>query len=131
MNKMERLYKDFPELLNGVYIECNQGWAKILEDAFVELDTLRRRDVEIYIEQIKEKYGTLRLYLQGPSEAQEIAQKAESLSTKTCEVCGERGFPQSGGWWRTLCVEHLTDQDTIAKAKQTLREEKLKKLEIT
>lgn len=59
---------------------------------------------EYKIFQIKEKFGTLRWYDNGVSEAgHALVHEAEKESAKTCEECGQPGTIRSGGWYRTLC----------------------------
>ena len=61
--------------------------------------------------QVKEKFGSLRFYVDGivrPDHRAAIA-FAESLSVRTCEVCGARGKQRGGGWIRTLCNTHAME----------------------
>lgn len=54
--------------------------------------------------QVKEKFGTLRFYINGAStEVHNIISKYENLSYKICEDCGSAGEQRTGGWIRTLC----------------------------
>lgn len=56
------------------------------------------------VQQIKEKFGTLRLYCDNVDERTEgIIEMAEAMSAKICEVCGSNGERRKGGWIRTLC----------------------------
>lgn len=60
----------------------------------------------VRFDQIKEKFGGLRVYFSGGDEYVEgLVGMAESFSYKTCEVCGNRGKPNEGGWITTLCDE--------------------------
>jgi NADH pyrophosphatase NudC (nudix superfamily) len=55
-------------------------------------------------DQVKEKYGGLRLYFSGGDEyAEGLVSMAEAMSYKICEVCGNAGKPNKGGWISTLC----------------------------
>jgi hypothetical protein len=84
-------------LQNG-FIECNSGWFGLLETFLKEL-TPEQRSSEVH--QIKEKFGTLRIY--GSFEVQEIARKYEVLSAEICEISGQPGtLHKSGGWFKTL-----------------------------
>ena len=61
----------------------------------------------VKIAQVKEKFGTLRFYVDGADEFVHGAiWLAESLSGTICEECGKPGTQRSGGWVRTLCDEH-------------------------
>lgn len=57
--------------------------------------------------QIKEKFGTLRFYYDGgDDEISGMVRMAESMSSATCEECGDRGETRGPGWIRTLCEVH-------------------------
>lgn len=65
----------------------------------------------VKIEQIKEKFGTLRFYYQGGDDfVHGAAWLAESLSGIICEECGAPGERRSGGWVRTLCDKHEAER---------------------
>ena len=59
------------------------------------------------IQQVKEKFGTLRFSV-SPSDnvTNALISMAESLSTITCEDCGNRGTLRHGRWLRVLCNQH-------------------------
>jgi hypothetical protein len=84
--------------LNNGYIECDPGWNALLEQFLREL-TPEQRSSDIH--QIKEKFGTLRIY--GTIEVEQIARKYETLSATTCEISGQPGtLHKNGGWLKTL-----------------------------
>lgn len=58
------------------------------------------------VEQVKEKFGTLRFYCPGNDRIWNLVRMAERLSAVTCEKCGEYGKVRGGGWTRTLCNKH-------------------------
>lgn len=61
---------------------------------------------DITISQIKEKFGTLRFYIYGGSDAiDKLIDTAEDLSSVTCEQCGQSGELRDNGWLFTLCDE--------------------------
>jgi len=77
------------------------GWIPILDDLAADLYALGWTGK---VAQIKEKFGTLRFYLDGGTEAlYERVSQAEQLSAVTCEVCGAPGELRGGGWLKTLC----------------------------
>jgi hypothetical protein len=79
-------------------IECGSGWFPLLERFLTELSP-RQRSNDVH--QIKEKFGTLRIY--GSLEVETIAQKYEILSAMTCEVSGKAGsLHKKGRWLMTL-----------------------------
>jgi hypothetical protein len=59
------------------------------------------------LDQVKEKFGTLRFYYTGGDDyISGMVRMAESMSGVTCEECGAPGEQNDGGWIRTLCEEH-------------------------
>lgn len=60
------------------------------------------------IRQIKEKFGTLRFYIDtDDKKIQAWADFAEALSARTCEECGAPGeVRHSSGWVHTMCDIH-------------------------
>jgi len=62
--------------------------------------------------QVKEKFGTMRFYVDGGTpEMHNYIEFAEAMTSRTCEVCGDRGKSRSGGWVRVLCDKHSREQD--------------------
>ena len=61
----------------------------------------------VLIDQIKEKFGTLRFYyLGGDDVIGGMVRMGESMSEVTCEECGNVGKRRSGSWIKTLCDQH-------------------------
>lgn len=59
------------------------------------------------VDQVKEKFGTLRFYSGVTDDIQKYIYLAERLSEVTCEVCGKPGELQSPrGWYSTVCKDH-------------------------
>lgn len=87
-------------------IECGPGWRTIIEQCCEEIGRRQQhtgRD-DFAFTQIKEKFGSLRLYHYGGDEYIEgVIAMAEAMSSKTCESCGKPGETNSGGWLSTLC----------------------------
>ena len=71
------------------------------------------------IAQIKEKFGTLRIYVDNFSEKYStVIDYAEQMSEVTCEECGNAGKTYEMDWFKTLCKEHAIKrygQDKIQK----------------
>jgi hypothetical protein len=93
-----------------VYRQCGAGWNSLI-------DPLVKRCTELggIVDEIKEKYGTLRFYFTplGPAADglwdafQDIVDQAEHESHWVCELCGKRGYGMRKGiWLKTLCNEH-------------------------
>ena len=68
---------------------------------------------QVTLDQVKEKFGTLRFYYTGGDDVIDgMVRMAESMSGCTCESCGntaERG--SDGGWVRTMCQPCLTQRE--------------------
>jgi len=81
------------------------GWFDLIWELSEKLEQI---DPDIRAVQVKEKFGTLRFYIDGCSgETFKVAyaeiSEAESRSAKTCEDCGKPGKLRGSGWYRTLC----------------------------
>ena len=62
---------------------------------------------QVTLDQVKEKFGTLRFYYQGGDDyIRGLVSMAESMSGVTCEECGKPGTQTPGGWIKTVCIEH-------------------------
>jgi hypothetical protein len=60
--------------------------------------------------QVKEKFGGLRFYVQAATdEHYNYISFAESMSYRTCEVCGAPGERYTDGWHQTLCEVHAKE----------------------
>ena len=94
------------------YYSKRLGWENEKVDEFVKKDLekqtfreeWRKPPTQLVFTQIKEKYGTLRVYYNGGDEyCGGIIAMAESMSAVSCEDCGVPGKMRDGGWIRTLC----------------------------
>lgn len=63
---------------------------------------------QVVANQVKEKFGGLRFYYSGGDNyIRGLVDMAESISYRTCEVCGALGETVSlGGWYSTRCEAH-------------------------
>jgi hypothetical protein len=62
---------------------------------------------EIYVDQVKEKFGRLRFYLSKEDDVMHgMVSMAEHMSGQICETCGNRGETRGGSWMVTLCDMH-------------------------
>jgi hypothetical protein len=85
-------------------IECGDGWFDILYEMCLEIRDANPSE-DFKFTQIKEKFGTLRIYEQGATEeVYNIITKAEDKSASTCEDCGSKEATTRGKYWvSTLC----------------------------
>lgn len=76
----------------------------IKKDFSIEIIEEDERYFPVKFDQIKEKFGGLRIYYSGgDSYIHGAISMAEEISYKICEVCGNSGKPNKGGWIVTLC----------------------------
>jgi len=67
---------------------------------------------QVTLDQVKEKFGTLRFYYQGGDDyIRGLVSMAESMSGVTCEECGAPGDRGGDGWITTLCETHRQERD--------------------
>ena len=100
-------------------IECGNGWYDIIsslcwmikqrEDNIENKNKYIQSSEEYFsvkFDQIKEKFGGLRVYFSGGDDYVEgLVSMAESFSYQVCETCGQKGKPNKDGWISTLCEE--------------------------
>jgi hypothetical protein len=62
---------------------------------------------QVTLDQVKEKFGTLRFYYTGGDEyIRGMVTMAEAMSGTTCEECGNPGQRRGHGWIYTACDTH-------------------------
>jgi hypothetical protein len=67
---------------------------------------------QVTVDQVKEKFGTLRFYYSGGDDVIDgMVRMAEAMSAVTCEKCGNVGRRRGAGWISTLCDEHSKEED--------------------
>ena len=101
--------------------ECGDGWFQILDSLMGNIQhhidwnnknfekgyTQYKQVPQVTLDQVKEKFGTLRFYYTGGDDVIDgMVRMAESMSAVTCEQCGSPGTT-GGQWWiSTLCHTH-------------------------
>lgn len=141
----KKLFKKYPEFFSGkdlplteslmsFGIECGDGWFDIIVEfcsflyemgkrwSFCDYDKKTKKDKEpeskdrwFRFTQIKEKYGTLRLYYTTNSKTYDDMANimgiwADWKSENTCEVCGDKGSLNTGDYWlKVRCTKHKKD----------------------
>lgn len=96
--------------------ECGDGWFGLLDGTLSLLDRYAsQHQTDVYLTQVKEKFGALRIYTRGGDKYTElIIDIAELVSETVCEVCGERGASWSNqGWISVRCAEHCMEIPTM------------------
>jgi hypothetical protein len=75
---------------------------------------------QVVVEQVKEKFGTLRFYYRGGDDyVRGLVRMAEAMTSYTCEDCGSPAKTGGQGWLRTICT-------TCEDARETRRAEYMK-----
>lgn len=127
-----KFYKEFPDLLKKENMqfgfECSDGWSDIIWEACEKIrEVLHDLKVDgpteakarlngtyknFEIVQIKEKFGSLRIYTNWDNyKIDKIIQRANEKSLKTCEICGEPGEIRPNGYLQTLCNQHFEEEN--------------------
>ena len=113
--------KEYPELFKDRHadmkttamcwgFECLDGWYPLINSlcAAIMWNPHTGKNVENppTVSQVKEKYGTLRFYVNDSNERQNnIIEFAEYLSGNICENCGSmRDVSRTKGWVKTRCL---------------------------
>ena len=108
---------------------------KAREEERVKILQLNFRDIpelipQVTVDQIKEKFGTLRFYYTGgDTYIDGLVSMAENMSGVMCEECGNPAETRGGGWIHTTCkpCEEKRDLERAESMKQyNLEKEKLK-----
>lgn len=110
----QKLIATYPKLFAGVGqqgscmnfgCEHGDGWAALVETACRLLDD---RGSGAQFSQVKEKFGTLRIYVNGGDDYTDgVIDAVEALSASICEACGSPGSVREGGWIVTRCDKCL------------------------
>lgn len=130
-DRYKELIKKYPDLFgiegkpapyNERSVECGEGWYDLIDNlcAIVQSEVNQNEKVgPVRIQQIKEKFGTLRFYISGYSDyIRGAIIMAEQLSKYICEECGEKGTIQPDmGWIKTLCHECYHEWENIRAGK--------------
>lgn len=109
-----RLYRDHTQpiahSLMAFGFECGDGWADLLHRLSEALVShAERAGLDIVAVQVKEKYGSLRVYVYGGDDEADRLEAAEVESESICETCGDPGELHSNGWRVTGCEAHRDD----------------------
>lgn len=115
-----KLCQDYPEIFRDRFadmrstamcwgFECGPGWYNLIDGLCRDIMQVCKETGQTppVASQVKEKYGTLRFYVNGATDqVYRLIDIAEELSSTICEECGQPGRVRSGGWIRTLCDHH-------------------------
>jgi hypothetical protein len=120
----KRMEERFPKMFEGKYggFAIGEGWWPIIESLCANIQShtdwwnknRENRPVveQVVVEQIKEKFGSLRFYYQGgDDQISGMVRMAEAWADKSCETCGAPGTLGGKGWIKTLCPTHRAEAD--------------------
>jgi hypothetical protein len=99
----------FADLVAREYADKPNIGADYIRERCEEMIKNPLRDVpelvpQVTLDQVKEKFGTLRFYYTGGDEyISGMVTMAEAMSGTTCESCGNPGERTGGGWIKTVC----------------------------
>jgi len=92
-------------------IDCGDGWYWLIDRLCAaiqnHIDHGEGKIEQVEAAQVKEKFGTLRFYVDGGDElVSSIISYSEYLSGSICEVCGATDGASTNrqGWMKTLCT---------------------------
>lgn len=120
MNKeLEQMFiKEFPGFFRDMYghesvtcmhwgIATGDGWYELLWKLCMDIEATNPPE-DFKFEQIKEKFGQLRIYTWGDTEEiEQLILKAEDDSARICEHCGMPGeIVNKNGWLFAACENH-------------------------
>lgn len=115
----ETMKTRFPNAIGNLqYLETPAGWNRLLLQCAKEMEKtisqLPKSKHHLFgAAQIKEKFGGLRWYTDNWHDSfEEIIKKYETLSYRTCEVCGKDAKTKNEkGWVVTVCKDHENHED--------------------
>jgi hypothetical protein len=94
--------------------DCGDGWFWIIHNLCAaiqnRIDNAHPHPPQVVVDQVKEKYGTLRFYFHGGDDTvYGMVRFAEWLSGVTCEACGSTNPDTIGSttkyWYKTCCAD--------------------------
>jgi len=127
-----KIFREYPEFFKYMDnmrislmcfgIECGNGWYNLIYELcgdiksffmneYMDEDGKHGIPEYFYVEQIKEKFGSLRFYVScAPKEVYDMINNAEDKSFCICEICGDEArYRDELCWIRTLCDKCLKE----------------------
>jgi len=98
-----------------VNCQCGDGWYSVIDKLCKKImEILSMQElIDLRIDQVKEKYGTLRFYYSGVdfNRIEDLVIEAAEESARVCEECGKEGkLREDNSYVQTLCDEHTAEQ---------------------
>lgn len=114
--------------LMGFGFEIGDGWFDLIERLCARLQALSEHpgSPQVVAVQVKEKFGSLRFYVEEANGEQMAAiAAAERESKAICETCGTTGRPVvTGGYLMTRCEAHTPPEAISPEKYLKLRKER-------
>lgn len=113
----KQIYSDEREPFPMFGIEMGEGWKPIAQkviDQIIEINESLPENSHIFIDQVKEKWATMRIYVTYDNVPKEIVNRVEKMiddaeteAVATCEECGskENIGMRINGWYTVMCEE--------------------------
>lgn len=113
-NGWARTRDEIGEKVMGAGWGIGRGWLPIVEELDREIAEI---DPDYRINQIKEKFGGLRYYIELVTDddeernhIHELVNEAEAKCDTICEICGEEGKISGKRWLKCRCKEHAREE---------------------
>lgn len=113
------LQQRFPRYVKRLLwgVECYDGWLPIIAELFQQIAEREQLQPELVtILQVKQKFGSLRVYLTPAEPYADLVAAAEKKAAHTCEICGAPGTlcRTKNGWWETVCSMHADERKMLS-----------------
>lgn len=102
-SKLDGIFAKFGFNFPRCGISIGKGWVPIFEEFLQEITI---NGYEVHFQQVKQKFGDLRIYFDSPNRAEVdvLLNAAEKKCSETCELCGQAaGKGNHDGWAAVLC----------------------------
>lgn len=126
----KKIYSDERMSFPMFGLEMGDGWKPIAQkviDAIMEYNNSSPEDSVIYIDQVKEKFAGLRIYVTYDNvpkdtfdKIENLIKEAETEAAHTCEECGskENVGMRMNGWYTVMCegcAKKIMNSDPVYK----------------
>lgn len=131
--KEKKLFERYPKLFSGkdkpitenlmpFGFACEDGWFWLIDQLSRNIqhyiDNTHPKPEQVTVSQVKEKYGTLRYYVDyADAHIFGMISFAEHLSGYICERCGSHNarMAYAGTWCKTLCDNCLEEDERYSR----------------
>ncbi|WP_409260060.1 MULTISPECIES: antitoxin Xre/MbcA/ParS toxin-binding domain-containing protein [unclassified Pseudomonas] len=107
--KYRKLFSEIDMTQMNFGFECRGGWVSLVDGVLRLVDRYgTEQQLSVTVEQVKEKFGMLRIYCRGGDiVVDRMLDVAELVSSCMCELCGATGrLYELNGWLQVRCVKH-------------------------